>query len=228
LEYNIPRNAETSSTQELNVNPATGQGTSCPGQPCGNPLFLSNNAGWRKRAVGNGEMVAQVGTATNGDALGYAFWSVGNLGGQSPNIRYLQVDGIDPINLSYVDGTLPSCTAPCPGIVSFANVSAGNYPIWNTLRLVSHKPIPAGVSALIARAQNQVVNIYPDFLPMSAMGVLRSHYKQSNVLGADGSGGACTAPESGGDVGGAVLTIQGDQDYCAATGVKAGRNGLKQ
>jgi hypothetical protein len=138
------------------------------------------------------------------------------------------VDGVDPINLNYVDGTLPTCSAPCPGIVSFANVSAGDYAVWNTLRLVSHTPVPAGVTALIARAQTQVVNIYPDFLPLSAMGVLRSHYAQSGISGANGSGGACTAPEKGGDVGGAVLTIDGDQYYCSTTSVKTGRVGLKQ
>jgi hypothetical protein len=228
LEFNIPRNAETNSTQELGVNPSTGQGTTCPGAPCGNPLFLSNGGGWRKRAIGNGEMVAEVGTAASGDALGYAFWSVGNLAGQSPAIRYLAVDGVDPINLTYVDGTLPTCSAPCPGIASFLNVAAGNYPVWSTLRLVSHSPVPAGVTTLITTAQNQVVTIYPDFLPLSAMGVLRSHYKQSGLLPANGSGGACTHAEQGGDVGGAVLTIQGDQDYCAATSSTSGRVGLKQ
>jgi hypothetical protein len=227
-EFNIPRNAETNSTQELNVNPATGQGTTCPGQPCGNPLFLSNGGGWRKRAIGNGEEVAEIGTAANGDAIGYAFWSVGNLAGQSPNIRYLAVDGVDPINLNYVDGTLPTCAAPCPGIVSFANVASGNYPVWSTLRLVSHKPVPAGVTALIAGAQNQVVDSIPDFLPLSSMGVLRSHYKQSGIGPANGTGGACTVGESGGDVGGAVISIQGDQDYCAGTGIKTGRVGMKQ
>jgi hypothetical protein len=227
-EFDIPRNSETNSTQEFGVNPATGQGSSCPAAPCGNPLNLSNGGGWRKRAIGNGEEVAEIGTAANGDAIGYAFWSVGNLAGQSPNIRYLSVDGVDPLNFNYVDGTLPTCTAPCPGIVSFANVANGSYPVWNTLRLVSHKPVPAGVTALIAGAQKQVVNSLPDFLPLSAMGVLRSHYKQSGLGAANASGGACTFTESGGDVGGAVLSIQGDQYYCAATGAKSGRISLKQ
>jgi hypothetical protein len=227
-EFNIPRNLEIGSTQELGVNPATGQGSTCPAAPCGNPLNLSNGGGWRKRAIGNGEEVAEVGTAANGDSMGYAFWSVGNLAGQSPNIRYLQVDGVDPINFSYVDGTLPTCTAPCPGIVSFANVASGNYPVWSTLRLVAHTPVPAGVTALIAGAQTQVVNAIPDFLPLSAMGVLRSHYKQMGIAGANHSGGACFTAEAGGDVGGAVLTIQGDQDYCAATVVHTGRVGQKQ
>jgi hypothetical protein len=227
-EFNIPRNFETNSTQELNVNPATGQGTTCPAAPCGNPLFLSNGSGWRKRAIGNGEMISQIGTAANGDSLGYAFWSVGNLAGQSPNIRYMQVDGVDPINLTYVDGTFPTCTAPCPGIVNFANVTSGNYPIWSTLRLVSTRPVPAGVTALIAGAQNQVVNSLPDFLPLSAMGVFRSHYKQSGIAGANHTGGACNLPEAGGDVGGAVLTIEGDQDFCAATNNHNGRTGMKQ
>jgi hypothetical protein len=228
LEFNIPRNLETGSTQELNVNPAQGHGTTCPIQPCGNPLNLSNGSGWRRRAIGNGEMISEIGVPSNGDVLGYAFWSVGNLAGQSPAIRYLAVDGVDPINLTYVDGTLPTCSAPCPGIASFANVAAGNYPVWSTLRLVSSNPVPAGVTALIARAQSQVRNIYPDFLPLSEMGVLRSHYKQSGVTPANGSKGACTAAEKGGDVGGAVLTIEGDQFYCATTGVKTGRTSMKQ
>ena len=227
-EFNIPRNTETGSTQELNVNPATGQGTTCPGEPCGNPLNLSNGAGSRRRVVGNGEMIAEIGSAATGDALGYAFWSVGNLGGQSPNIRYLSVDGVDPINASYLDGTLPSCSAPCPGIVSFTNVINGSYPAWSTLRLVTFKTVPAGVTALVAGAQNQVVNIYPDFVPLASMGVFRSHFKQSGINGANHTGGACGLAEAGGDVGGAVLTIQGDQDYCAANAVKTGRTGLKQ
>jgi hypothetical protein len=84
------------------------------------------------------------------------------------------------------------------------------------------------VAALISTAQTQVVNIYPDFLPLSSMGVLRSHFKQSGITAANGSGGACTFTEAGGDVGGAVLSIQGDQDYCAASGNKAGRTGKQQ
>jgi hypothetical protein len=227
-EFNIPRNAEINSTQELNVNPTQGHGTTCPGEPCGNPLNLSNGAGSRRRVIGNGEMIAEIGSAATGDALGYAFWSVGNLAGQSPNIRYLSVDGVDPINAGYLDGTLPSCTAPCPGIVSFANVINGSYPVWSTLRLVTFRAVPAGVAALVAGAQHQVVNIYPDFVPLASMGVFRSHFQRPGVLAENHTGGACTNSEQGGDVGGAVLTIQGDQEYCAATGLKSGRIGLKQ
>jgi hypothetical protein len=94
--------------------------------------------------------------------------------------------------------------------------------------VVAHRPVPAGVTALIATAQQQVVNIYPDFLPLSAMGVLRSHYTSLKIGPINGTGGACNTGESGGDVGGAVISIQGDQDYCAATGIKTGRVGLKQ
>src|SRR5580692_1740051 len=142
IEFNIPRNLETSSTQELGVNPATGQGTTCPSAPCGNPLNLSNGGGFRWRAISNGEELSELESAATGDSIGYGFWSVGNFAGQSPNVRYLAVDGVDPINLNYIDGTFPTCTAPCPGIVSFANVSSGSYPIWNVLRVVSHAPTP--------------------------------------------------------------------------------------
>jgi hypothetical protein len=233
MEFNIPRSAAIASTQELSVNPAQGQGTTCPGVPCGNPLNLNNGSsgvfGIRKRVIGTGEMVAEVALAANGDALGYAFWGVGNLAGQSPAVRYLTVDGVDPINFGYVDGTLPTCTAPCPGIASFANVASGGYPIWTILRVVTFAHTPAGVTALLAKAQNQAVNTYPDFLPVSSMGVVRSHYKQSNVFGNNATGSPCnTTAEAGGDVGGAVLSIQGDHEYCAATGTKAGRTGLKQ
>ena len=94
--------------------------------------------------------------------------------------------------------------------------------------LVTSKTVPAGVTALVAGAQNQVENIYPDFVPLASMGVFRSHFKQSGINGANHTGGACGLAEAGGDVGGAVLTIQGDQDYCAANAVKTGRTGLKQ
>ena len=108
-------------------------------------------------------------------------------------------------------------------------MSSGSYPIWNTLRVVAHRPVPAGVTALVTTAQQQVVNIYPDFLPLSSMGVLRSHYTSGGKIGpSNGTGGSCNTTETGGDVGGAVISIQGDQDYCAATGVKTGRVGLKQ
>ena len=75
MEFNIPRNLETGSTQELGVNPATGQGTTCPGAPCGNPLNISNGGGFRWRAIGNGEELSEIESASTGDAIGYGFWS---------------------------------------------------------------------------------------------------------------------------------------------------------
>ena len=120
------------------MNPATGQGTTCPGAPCGNPLNISNGGGFRWRAITNGEELSELESASTGDSIGYGFWSVGNFAGQSPNLRYLAVDGVDPINLNYIDGTFPTCTAPCPGIVSFANVASGSYPIFGTFCAWSH------------------------------------------------------------------------------------------
>ena len=60
IEFNVPRNLETGSTQEVGVNPATGQGTTCPGAPCGNPLNISNGGGFRWRAITNGEELSEL------------------------------------------------------------------------------------------------------------------------------------------------------------------------
>jgi len=199
-EFSIPRNVEIGSTQELNVNPATE-----------NPLDITYaSGGSRERVVGTGEMVSTVGATE--DALGYAFWSTTNFAKVTGTTKYLTVDGVDPLFPIYTGGTFPTCSAPCPGLIPFTNVLNGGYPIWNVLRVVTAVPTPAAVSTLVSEAQTSVANI-PDFIAYSSLQVFRSHYNQSGFLGHDG---LCTGThESGGDVGGAVFTIQADLDYCA-------------
>ena len=205
-EFTIPRSAEIGSCQELNVNPATD-----------NPLNIAYaSGGTRQRVVGSGEMVSTVGATT--DSLGYAFWSTTTFAKVISSTKYLTVDGVDPLFPSYVfsNGVFPTCTAPCPGLIPFTNVANGGYPAWNILRVVTASPIPATVSALITQAQTEVANVTPDFLPLSALQVFRAHYAQSGRFAS--SGVIAGHPESGGDVGGAVFTIQSDEDFFADTG----------
>jgi hypothetical protein len=215
LEYCISRNVEINSTQEVGVNPAAAGG---------NPLDLTNaGGGWRKRALSSSEMVTEVGTTANGNVLGYTFWSTGNFSSVVGTTRYLTVDGVDPLYPSYAGGSFPTCTAPCPGLVTFTNILNGSYPIWTTYRVVTAAKVPAGVTALIAAAQTQAANTVPDFVPLSQMTVFRSHYSLSGRIPSNGYG---TTKESGGDLGGAVFPIQADLDYLADTGLEL--TGYKQ
>jgi len=207
LEYSITRDVEIASTQELGVNPAA---------PGGNPLNLSNaGGGWRKRALSSSEEISQVGTSSNGNVLGYSYWSTTNFASVVNSTRYFTVDGVDPLYASYGGGFFPTCVAPCPGLVQFTNVLNGSYPIWSVFRVATAKVVPPGVSALITAAQTQTANI-PDFVPFNQLTVFRSHYFLS---GDKASNGFITGKkESGGDLGGAVFPVQADLDFYAETG----------
>jgi hypothetical protein len=202
VEFSIPNSKEIASSQETNVNPAVD-----------NPLNQTSADGaTRKRAIGTSEEVKEIGLVT--DSLGYAAFSFGNVKPIVSTAKYLTVDGVDPLQAAYTGGTLPTCTAPCPGAVTFPNVANGTYPIWNILRVITANPAPSGVNALVAAAQAQVANI-PEFIPIGDLLVFRSHYTQSNFTGKNGH--LPREIESGGDVGGAVLTIQTDLDSITDT-----------
>jgi hypothetical protein len=205
-EFTIPRAAEISSCQELNVNPAVN-----------NPLNIAAaSGGTRQRVIGTGEMVSTVGATT--DSLGYAFWSTTNFSKVTSTTKYLTVDGVDPLFPTYLqsNGVFPVCTAPCPGLIPFANIANGSYAAWNILRVVTAQPITTPVKNLIAQAQVQAADVTPDFLPLTALQVFRSHFLQSGKAPANGL--IASRPESGGDVGGAVFTNQADLDFFADTG----------
>jgi hypothetical protein len=203
MEFSIPRSFEIASTQELGVNPATN-----------NPLNISYaSGGTRQRVVGTGEMVSTVGGTE--DALGYAFWSTTTFAKVTGTTKYLTVDGVDPLFPIYTGGTFPTCVAPCPGLIPFTNVLNGGYPIWNVLRVTTPAPPPTAVTTLITQAQTSVANI-PDFVAFSSLQVFRAHY---SISGRGASDGYCSkTQESGGDIGGAVYTIQADLDFCTDTG----------
>ena len=219
LEFSIPRSVEINSTQELGVN---------PGVPGGNPLNIANaySGGWRRRVIGTGEMVAQVANSANGDVLGYAFWSTGNFANVQADVRYLTLDGVDPIFPSYSGGTLPpNCTSGCAGEVSFTNVINGSYPAWTILRIATAKTPPAGVQALLTNAQNAAINTIPDFVPFQYNGsqyltVFHSHFSRPNTKCATGvsNGNGSEPVECGGDEGGGVFTLQADLDNYTDTG----------
>ncbi|HEX8814927.1 MAG TPA: hypothetical protein VF753_05445 [Terriglobales bacterium] len=221
FEFCIPRSLEINSTQELGVN---------PGVAGGNPLNIANpySGGWRKRVIGTGEMTSEVSSAANGNVLGYAFWSTGNFANIQGNVRYLTLDGVDPIFPSYEGGTFPpNCSTNCPGEVSFTNIINGSYPAWTVLRVATVSPIPAGVQALITNAQNFAVSTIPDFVPFSVNGsqyltVFRSHFSRPGLKpGTQISNGHISGvQEHGGDEGGAVLTLQADLDNITDTGLE--------
>jgi hypothetical protein len=205
MEFSIPRSVEINSSQEIGVDPSMSGG---------NPLNLAGpGSSVRKRVIGTGEMITEIGAVT--DSLGYAFFSFGNVKPILTTGKYLQVDGVDPINATYTTGALPSCTAPCPGVVTFPHVVDGSYPIWNVLRVTTGTPAPPGVLSLIAAAKTQVANI-PDFISVDSLNVFRSHYTQSGFVGANGH--KARTSEAGGDVGGAVYTVQADLDTITDTG----------
>jgi len=212
MEFNVPRNQEINSSQELNVNPgATG----------GNPLdIVYASGGTRKRAIGTGEMVSEVGKIQ--DAFGYAFWSTGNFAGVLTTTKYLSVDGVDPINYHWLlsRGVFPNCIYPCKGLIPFPNILNGSYPIWTILQVAANLPFPQGVKALIANAQTQALNGFPDFVPVSSLQVFRSHFDRPEELTPASNGNPGEPAESGGSVGGAVFSVQSDLDNFTDTGLQ--------
>jgi hypothetical protein len=213
VEFCITNAKEIALSQENGVTPtATG----------GNPLDLTSADGaTRQRAIGTSEEVKEIGLIS--DSLGYAAFSFGNVKPVVSTAKYLTVDGVDPLYSAYAGGTLPTCTAPCPGAVTFPNIVNGSYPIWNILLVITAKAVPSGVNALITAAQTQIAQI-PDFIPYDQLLVFRSHYTQSGFSAKNGH--AAREVESGGDMGGAVLTIQEDLD--SITDTKKEITGLHQ
>jgi hypothetical protein len=215
IEFNIPRNVEIGSTQELGVN---------PGVSGGNPLDIANpySGGWRKRVIGTGEMVSEVGIAggANGNVLGYAFWGTGNFANVVNTTRYLTVDGVDPLFAAYTGGVFPTCSYPCPGEVQFTNVLNGSYPIWAMLNVTTDAKVPPGVLNLVKAAQAETQTFAPDFVPYSQMTVFLDHFQRPGMgKGVKVANGVIQGlREAGGDEGGMRLSTQSDVDNYTDTG----------
>ena len=233
FEYSIPNGTQYHATQEYgNCNSS--------GVVFQNPLHLqSANAqvnAFRNRTIGTSNMVATLQAAST-DTMGYFFWSAGNASGLT-NVKYLKVNGIDPIQNTYSNGVLPGSGGtgdPGLGAVTFANLNAGDYPIWSALRLVSESPVPAGVSNMIT-ALGVIDSTQHDYIAPSNLQVWHSHFYINGIgLGTQESNGTTintandlcnpasgAVAEIGGDAGGTNVLKQVNADFCADFNVGIG------
>jgi len=191
------------------------------------------------------QQTGQVGSASQApNGIGYTFWSFGNVKPASGHGHYLTVDGIDPLFNSPTDGTnlagnykIPTCpTQPCAQVIPFTHVQDGTYPLWSLLRMVTFKTAPVAVTALV----NEEISLsntdtLDEYLPLKDVSgnlqlfVFRSHFKQTNNAVNGYALAACTTfnpvpagclVDAGGDVGGAVVTVQADINFFKDTGME--------
>jgi len=184
-----------------------------PSVVCANPMNVDGD--WnvpRTRAVGHDDMINAVSSPSIPNGLGYAFYSIGTFS-RTPGIRYLTIDGVDPLYANPSGGTFPSCSGfvnatpsfGCTGAVpGFANIAAGNYRIWAVLRAITYassQPPSTGpsVSGWLQAAQDIAQSRVHDFLPYQycadslcsttnlSLPVFRSHYNVSNVFANNGT-----------------------------------------
>jgi uncharacterized repeat protein (TIGR03803 family) len=196
-----------------------------------NPLTSSRNIGSntasRYRVLGTNEMLSEL--QSTQDSIGFELWSAENFAGTT-NLKYLSVDGIDPLFNTYSNGTIPQSGNGLLPSVTLAHVADGSYPIWNEERLIS-SPANAGVAATFAAYTQAQLSFgpgatRPDFIPDSQLNVFRMHFAPFGVsfnatnTAADGPKvcGAGSNPEDGGDVGGLVLGLQAGADFCVMNG----------
>jgi hypothetical protein len=190
--------------------------------------------------IGTNEMTGTVdGTA---DGFGYALWSYSNFQkhstlGPAGHLKYLAVESVDPLyaapNLNPNGiGVLPTCTVNASGqatscpLLSFPNISNGTYPIWNKLRLIYDNTDPTNIATAMVnysqKASDPVTGVITDLVPQPLMLTFRSHYAQvvrdSGIAYAPNNGYKFGVPETGGDAGGLVFTIQSELDWILDTG----------
>jgi ABC-type phosphate transport system substrate-binding protein len=224
FDRSIPNNKEIYRPQE------TGNCTSGSYGVNTNPLNLTrtisqggtSTTGTHTRVIGTSEMISEVQAVQ--DSIGYAFWSAANFNGVS-NIKYLTVDGVDPLQNTYTGGTLPQGAALAN--VTLAHVADGSYPIWSEQRFVSYAGGLAAAQQISSWAQAQVSfgtgATQPDWVTAPNLNVFHMHFNLPFITDQTASDGprvcgAGAAPEAGGDAGGLVLTLQAGGDYCVLKG----------
>ena len=222
MEFSVPNTAEFKASQEdNNCNGSGGFLT--------NPMLLASansaTGNGRRRVIGTGEMVKQLQLATDGDTLGYFFWSSANATGLS-NVKYLTVNGVDPIQDSYTGGVLPGNGGVPLTNVTFKWLNQGDYPIWSPVRIVTASPEPAGIANLVAGAQTAPLTSV-DMIPLASLKVWHSHFPipaLNITFGANGTtinsaGDLCNSgsalAEFGGDAGGSTIGKVSNHDFCA-------------
>jgi hypothetical protein len=184
------------------------------------------------RALSNSDEITQV-ESTN-DSIGYAYWGVANFkaatyGSGTPGaLKYLTVDGVDPLCSTYGcgggAGEIPTATNTFLSNVNLNNVANGSYPIWSELRFVSTSS--AGLTAaqaLAGYAQAESTTpggAQPDFITAPNLNVIHAHFALpfvSDAYTASEGPRVCGASsgsiEGGGDAGGIVTTLQAGSDY---------------
>ena len=213
-------------------------------------LISTPSGGLRMRAIGTGEEVPAVVNANTGqstsasaapDGIGYSFWSFGNMKPAAGKGHYLTVDNVDPLFNLPTDNAagaynIPTCSAPPCGVIPFTHINDGSYPLWSLLRVVTFKVAPTAVSQLvnteITQSNTDQLDDYQPLLDGSgnlSLFVFRSHYKQSAINPLNGhktctsfsppTGTGCLI-DAGGDMGGAIVTVQADVDSFADFGTE--------
>lgn len=239
MEYNVPNSTSNKTSQDVGLNQTSAlRACNSDGTPV-NPLSI----GARKRAIGTGQELSTTGATANG--LGYSFWSVANFAsfGAIANTKYLKVNNVDPLlkSTATYTGTIPTSGSSALASVDLHSLNAtatnGGYRIWSLIRLVNVGSASTEVSNLASSAQQFVSfgtsTSRPDFITPSQLTVVRSHFvpPTESLTAANGHVGlpasSCTAAEKGGDVGGVVLDLNSDSDYCDANGVTTGQTGLR-
>jgi hypothetical protein len=217
FEFSIPNSSQFHGSQDDNF---------CNGNQVFNQIMnIQGTNGtalsFRKRVIGTGEMTSTMQTlgAAGTEALGYVFYSSGNVAGL-PNVRYVTVNGVDPIQPTYTTGAFPAAA-------NFQNVNQGDYAVWSALRLVSTSPAPAGVTNLIAAVQTVPLTAN-DMIPLANLKIWHSHYYLPAInIGVAANGTTVNVPndlcatagaivESGGDAGGANVPINSNHQFCQA------------
>ena len=222
--------------QESGVNPAAGNtcgtvSTAGCSANSGNPFFQittdSNSiTSTRGRVIGSGQMISTANV--NPDSIGYSFWSFSSFAtSKAANLKYLTVNGVDPLysqanpNPSGT-GVFPQC-ASTPCVLPMDNIKNGSYPIWSKLRSVYDPTDPIQIATnIVTNAQNQASSTYSDLVAAGSLQVFRSHFAQVVTTSGGGygpnNGFKTGVPETGGDMGGMVLTVQSELDFLADTG----------
>jgi hypothetical protein len=175
------------------------------------------------------------------DGFGYAFNGFGNFSSIAGNASYgyVTVDGVDPIFATHpANNELPLCTFPCSEVAIFGAVGAsyphvrdGSYQSWSVVRMVADTVSKLNVTNMVNASRSFVVSSVAEYVPALATSgdpgllVWRSHYQQvdgvgTHLGGAANNGGFAISStgtgnskggDAGGDMGGCILTMQGDK-----------------
>lgn len=234
FEYSVPNTSQYHTSQDDNFCSGSAVYSQTMNIPSANGMVAGAA---RKRVIGTGEMQSTLQAAST-DTLGYSFWSQANMNGDS-NVKYLTVNGVDPLlnsygdNGTYTPGALPQASpgagVPPLSAITFKNLAAGDYPAWSAVRVIS-RPSDSGVANLIS-ASHTLDATQHDYIALSNLKVWHSHFPIYGVTGVYANGSTINTPndlcnggaaEAGGDAGGTNVLVQANQDFCSDYGNPSG------